>query len=380
MITSRRGFLRSLGVGAAAGVAAQCTGLSRAAIFEPAEFTQDDGLIRLNNNENAYGPSKRVLAAIQSSIGGVNRYPLMEHNSLAERIADQHSVKPEQVLLGCGSTDILHMTAFALLGNGKQLIQASPTFEAIEDYARAASSEVISVRLTPGFSHDLEGMQAQVSASTTLVYICNPNNPTASLTPRKDLENFIGKLPASTFVVIDEAYHEYAGPSGMYASFIDRPLDNERVIVTRTFSKIYGLAGIRLGYAVASPNTIQKMRQFASQDNINSVVAQAAVAALDDIDGVNDFVRRNMDDRQEFFNQAMARALKPIDSHANFVMMNTFHPAEEVIQHFRESNILIGPSFLPMSTYIRISLGRPEEMRRFWQAWDMLPYPKHTMH
>jgi histidinol-phosphate/aromatic aminotransferase/cobyric acid decarboxylase-like protein len=104
------------------------------------------------------------------------------------------------------------------------------------------------------------------------------------------------------------------------------------------------------------------------------------VAALDDIDGVNDFVRRNINDRQEFFNQAMARALKPIDSHANFVMMNTFYPAEEVIQHFRESNILIGPSFLPMSTYIRISLGRPEEMRRFWQAWDMLPYPKHTMH
>jgi len=222
-------------------------------------------------------------------------------------------------------------------------------------------------------------MQARVSASTTLVYICNPNNPTASLTPRKDLENFIGKLPASTFILIDEAYHEYAGQSGMYASFIDRPLDNERVIVTRTFSKVYGLAGLRLGYAVASPNAIQKMRQFASQDNINTVAAQAALAALDDMDGVNGFVRRNMDDRQEFFNQAMARALKPIDSHANFVMMNTFHPAEDVIQHFRQNRVLIGRSFPPMSTYIRISLGRPEEMRCFWQAWDMLPYPKHTM-
>ena len=381
MVISRRGFLRSLSVGAAAGVVAQrpLPGLSRTAIFEPAEFAQDDGLIRLNNNENAYGPSKKVLDAIQSSIGGVNRYPLMEHNSLAERIADQHSVKPEQVLLGCGSTDILRMTAFALLGNGKQLIQASPTFEAIENYARAASSEVISVRLTPGFSHDLEGMRARVSASTTLVYICNPNNPTASLTPRKELEDFIGKLPASTFVVIDEAYHEYAGQSGMYASFIDHPLDNERIIVTRTFSKVYGLAGLRLGYAVASPNVIQKMRQFASQDNINTIAAQAASAALDDIDGVNDFVRVNTDDRQEFFNQAMGRVLKPIDSHTNFVMMNTFHPAEELIQHFRKNNVLIGRSFVPMSTYIRVSLGRPEEMRRFWQTWDMLPYPKHTM-
>jgi histidinol-phosphate aminotransferase len=121
------------------------------------------------------------------------------------------------------------------------------------------------------------------------------------------------------------------------------------------------------------------MRQFASQDNINSVVAQAASAALDDTDGVNDFIRRTMDDRQEFFNQAMARMVKPIDSHANFVMMNTFHPADAVIQSFRKNNILIGRGFPTMSTYIRVSLGRPDEMQRFWQAWDMLPYPKHTM-
>jgi histidinol-phosphate aminotransferase len=380
MTTSRRGFLRSLGAGAAVGIAAQrpLPGLSRATTFEPIQFTQDDGLVRLNNNENAYGPSKKVVDAIQSSIGGVNRYPLMD-NSLAERIADQHSVKPEQVLMGCGSTEILRMAAFAFLGRGKQLIQASPTFEATENYARAASSEVISVRLTPRFSHDLDGMQARVSASTTLVYICNPNNPTASLTPRKDLEEFINKLPASTFSVIDEAYHHYAGESGMYGSFIDHPIDNERVIVTRTFSSVYGLAGLRLGYAVAAPNAIQKMRQFASQNNVNAVVAQAALAALDDSEGVNDFVRRNMDDRQEFFNQAMARALKPIDSHANFVMMNTFHPAQDVIEHFRRNNILIGRSFPALSTYIRISLGRPDDMRRFWAAWDMLPYPKHTM-
>lgn len=382
MLTSRRGFLRSLGAGAAAGAAAQrpLTGISRTATFEPAKFKQEDGLVRLDNNENAYGPSKKVADSIRSSIGGVNRYPLMESNPLAERIADAHSVKPEQIILGCGSTEILRLAAFAFLGSGKQLIQASPTFEAIESYARAASSYVISVPLTPSFSHDLDGMHARITASTTLIYICNPNNPTATLTPRKELEDFIGKIPPSTFVVIDEAYHEYAGQSGMYASFIDHPLDNERIIVTRTFSKVYGLAGLRLGYAVASPKAIQKMREFASQDNINTIVAQAASVALDDIDGVNDFVRRNMDDRQEFFNQAMGRALKPIDSHANFVMLNTYHPAEEVIRHFRKNDVLIGRSFLPMSTYIRVSMGRPEEMRRFWQTWDMLPYPKLTMH
>ena len=303
----------------------------------------------------------------------------MQYEWLVEQIARVHNVKPEQVLLGCGSTEILRAATCAFLGSGRQLIQASPTFEAIEHYARAAGSEVISVRLTSAFAHDLEGMLARASASTTLVYICNPNNPTASLTPRKDLENFIRRLPASTFVVIDEAYHHYAGTSE-YASFINRPFDDERVIVARTFSKVYGLAGLRLGYAVGSPGILQRMRTFITEDSINAFVTQAAAAALDDTDGVNDFVQRNANDRQEFFNQAMARALKPVDSHANFVMMNTFHPAEEVIQHFRKNNILIGRHFLPLDTYIRISLGRPEEMRAFWQTWDMLPYAKHVMH
>ena len=136
----------------------------------------------MNSNENACGPSTRVANAIKSSIGSANRYPRMEYASLAERIASLHEVKPEEVVLGCGSTEILRMAAFAFLGSGKQLIQASP-------------------------------MLARAGASTTLVYIRNPNNPTASLTPRKDLEAFISKLPSSRFVVIDEAHHHYAGQS-----------------------------------------------------------------------------------------------------------------------------------------------------------------------
>jgi histidinol-phosphate aminotransferase len=381
MTTSRRSFVR---FGAAAATAAvsgwPLTGISRGNTFEPFQLKHDDGFIRLNSNENAYGPSVNVVEAITSATGSANRYPRMEYGALAERVAHANNVKPEQVVFGCGSTEILRIAAFAFLGKGKQLIQAFPTFEAIERYAHAAGSEIASVRLTPAFAHDLGGMLASAGASTTLVYICNPNNPTASLTPRKDLETFIAKLPASTFVVIDEAYHHYAGTSGMYTSFIDRPLDDERVIVVRTFSKVYGLAGLRLGYAVGSPKTIQKMRKFATEDNINAIVTQAAAAALDDSDGVRDSVRRNADDRQEFFNQAMTRALKPIDSHANFVMMNTLHPAEEVIQHFRKNGILIGRLFPPMDTYIRVSLGRTEEMSAFWRTWDMLPYPKNLMH
>ena len=378
MITSRRGFLRWLGAGSTAGMAMHRPMLfaARARTFQPS--LRDAGFIRLNRNENAYGPSPTVENVIRSS-SDANRYALGESQRLLEKIAGLNHVRSDQVLLGCGSTEILRMACFAFLGAGKQLIQASPTFEAIERYARSAGSEVISVPLTPAFAHDLNAMLAHASPSTTLVYICNPNNPTASLTPRKEIENFIRNLPASSFVLIDEAYHHYAGQSGMYASFLDRPLDDERVIVTRTFSKVYGLAGLRLGYAVASPPMIARMQNFATEANINAIVTHAAAAALDDVSGTDDFIQRNANDRQEFFNQAMARAAKPIDSHANFVMMNTFHPADEVIEHFRQNKILIGRPFPPLNTHIRISLGRPEEMRAFWRAWDSLPYPKHSM-
>lgn len=374
MTLSRRGFLSSLSAGTVAGTAMPLSGISRAMGFEPARLDQSGKFIRLNSNENAYGPSSKVANAMRSAMDMTNRYPFPEYGELIERIASFHGVKPEQVLLGCGSTEILRMAAFAFVGNGKQLMQASPTFEAMEHYARAAGSATVSVALNREFAHDLDGMLARTSASTTLVYICNPNNPTASLTPRKDLETFISKLPATIRVLIDEAYHHYVARSERYASFIDQPINDERLIVVRTFSNVYGMAGMRLGYAVASPKVIQQMEAFATGENVNTIVARAAGVALDDTEGVKEFVKRNADDRQEFLNQAMARMLKPIDSHANFVMMNTYHPVEDVIQHFRKNDILIGRRFPAMDTCIRVSLGTPKEMRSFWQAWDISPF------
>jgi histidinol-phosphate aminotransferase len=383
MIKSRRDFLRSLGIGGAATGAAlglHWGSVSAAYTAEPVRTRQPDGLIRLDSNENAYGPSPRVAGAVRDATGEANRYPFMKYDEVVARIASFHQVKSEQVLIACGSTEILRVAACVFLGNGRQLLQAAPTFEAIEDYAKSLGSEVVSVNLTPRFAHDLDGMLARIGPSTGLVYICNPNNPTASITPRHDLETFIGKLPATVRVVIDEAYHQYAEPSAMYASFIDRPLADDRVIVTRTFSKVFGLAGLRLGYAVASPQVIEKMRAFVTQDGLNAIVAEVAGVALDDAAGVREFVRRNRDDRQEFVNQATDRMLKPIDSATNFVMMDIQHPAVAVIQHFRQHKILIGRHFPPMDNYIRVSLGTPEEMKAFWQTWDLLPWSKKFMH
>src|SRR5438552_5496805 len=382
MTSSRRDFLRSLGIGAAAGAAVHWPlGESPAAYaFESTRATQPDGFVRLDSNENAYGPSAKVAEAILSATALVNRYPFRKYDEVTEKIANFHHVKPEQVLFACDSTEILRVAACAFPGDGRQLIQPWPTFEAIQDYAKSVGSEVVSVPLAENLAHDLDGMLRCSGPSTGLVYICNPNNPTATLTRRKDLENFIGRLPATTMVLIDEAYHHYAGQSEAYASFIDRPLNDERVIVIRTFSKVYGLAGLRLGYAVASPKVIAKMRKFLTQDSLNAIIAEVVGVALDDTDAVTKSVKRNRDDDQEFRNSAMLRMLMPVDSHANFVMMDTQHPADEVIQHFRKHNVLIGRHFPPMDTYIRVSLGTPEQMHTFWQTWDLLPWAKKFMH
>jgi histidinol-phosphate aminotransferase len=378
MISSRRGFLRTLGVGAATGVAAPwALGEIPAA---PATVARPEEFIYLDRNENPDGPSARVAEAIQSATGMVNRFPFRKDDEVAEQIAHFHRVKPEQVLFACGSTEILRIAACAFVGRGRQLIQAVPTFGAVEDYARAVGSKVVSVPLNHGYAHDLDAMLALSNASTGLIYICNPNNPTSSLTSRKAIEDFVKRLPATTRVLIDEAYYHYVVPTGTYASFIDAPLHDDRVIVTRTFSKVYGLAGLRLGYAIAAPKAIEEMRKFLTADSVNSIAAGVVGVALGDEQGVAEFVRRNRDARQEFLNSANLRNLKPIDPHANFVMVDTQHPAEELIGYFRHHKILIGRRVPALRTSIRVSLGNQEEMRAFWKVWDLLPWSNQMMH
>jgi len=377
MLISRRHLLRRLGGGA---IVSAASPLIRESSFagtrESVRATPHGGPIRLNMNENAYGPSERVTATMRASLSLVNRYPDTA-GALVGEIAGLHGVKPEQVVVGCGSTEILRLAVATFLGRGEKLVVASPTFDPITDYARRAGAEVATVPLTKQYAHDLDAMLAQADASTGLVYLCNPNNPTGSLTPRKDLETFIRKLPPTTRVLIDEAYHHYAGTSSAYASFIDRPVDDRRVVVTRTLSKIYGLAGLRLGYAVAATAPAHQLSSMRSPMNVNVLALRGGVTALYESEYVSLCVRRNADDRQEFYNQANARMLRVIDSHTNFVMLNTGGPAEAAIDHLRKHNILVAPPIPSMTKYIRVSLGKPHEMREFWRVWDLMP--PHTM-
>jgi histidinol-phosphate aminotransferase len=385
MSFSRRKLLRQIGVGAVVGAAAPALrGFSpaSAAAARWENFVAGDQPVRvataadpvlLYRNENPYGPSEKVLAVLREAVASSNRYPRTEYDTLIGKLAATHKVKPEQIVLGCGSGEILGMAALAFLKPGKKLVQAAPTFPGLGKLAQAAGVEVVSVPLTKRYEHDLGAMLDAARSSTGLVYIVNPNNPTGTLTPRQDIEAFIGKLPADVTVLIDEAYHHYVMPNMAYESFLDRHIDDSRVIVARTFSKIYGLAGMRIGYAVASPEMAKRLPAGFPNWSVSVVSARAASAALDDVDYVRLGVKRNTDDRQEFLNQVNERMIRALDSHTNFVMVNPMRPPDDVIEHLKHNHILIGPKYPVLDKYIRVSLGTPAEMQAFWRAWDLMP-------
>ncbi len=375
MSITRRNFFRNAAAGVVAAAALPpLADLAFSELVPGSRASEPGGPIILSRNENAYGPSQKVIASMQDSLQFVNRYPDAADKALHERIAQSHSIQPEQMVLGCGSGEILNTCAAAFVGPGKKLITALPTFEAIGRFAKILGAEVVEAPLTSNYSHDLSAMLARTGSDTGLIYICNPNNPTASLTARKDLEDFVRKLPVSTTVLIDEAYHHFVEPSAAeYSSFIDHPMHDDRVIVARTFSKVYGLAGIRAGYAVGSPEKIRALANLRLKEGINAVAAHCALAAYDDLDYVHMSEKRNARDRQEFFAQAKSRNIQVIPSHTNFAMLQTNRPAPAVIAHFKQNNVEIARLFPSMNTFVRVSFGTPPQMQDFWRVWDLLP-------
>jgi histidinol-phosphate aminotransferase len=374
MSCTRRGILRAIG-GTFAGSVGRL--VPRLLLSEGSDSGLEErnhaGPIRLNLNESAYGPPRKALEAMQAGFSSTNRYPGSEYESLTENLATFHRVKPEQIVLGAGCREVLRMAVLAYLSSGKRLVLAMPTYDPIARFAQAQGAEIKAVPLNKRYGHDLDSMLARIDPSTGLVYICNPNNPTGTLTPRKDLETFLSRLPVNAAVLIDEAYHDYVVKSSDYVSFTDPPIGDERVIVVRTFSKIYGLAGMRVGYAVASPKVSQELRGGRLQWGVSVLAARAAAVALQEREFVASVAKQNTDDRQELFNQSNARMLRWIDSQTNFVMLNGGLPPQQIVDHFQKNGILLGPLVPEMPKFVRCSLGTRSEMREFWRVWDLLP-------
>jgi histidinol-phosphate aminotransferase len=361
---SRRRFAQLLGAGAAAAVARPA--LSFATPKTP-EVAAASKVVRLSANENPYGPSPKALQAITDSFGLACRYPDEHNNVLIEKLAKLNDVNHDQILLGDGSGEILKLCAETFTGKERgKLVAADPTFEAILNNASVNGAEVVRVPLTPSFSHDLPKMAA--AAKDGLIYICNPNNPTASITPKNELREFIAKTPRETTILVDEAYFHYAH-SPDYESVIPLVKEHPNLTVARTFSKIYGMAGLRCGYCVAQKETIDRMRPHQMWDSVNCMALAAAGASLDDPEQVPNGQRLNSEAKAFVTSDLDKMGYKSIPSQANFIMFDCKRPVVPLIQALKQRNVQVGRLFPALPNYMRLTIGKRAEMEIFLSAF-----------
>ena len=326
-----------------------------------------DGSIQIDANENPYGPSPRARDAITNSEPIASRYPDANETMMVAAVAKHHKVAENQVLLGCGSTEILRCADLAFLSPDKNVVVAEPTFESVLNFAKVLHSNPVKVPQTADYRHDLEAMAKAVNANTGLVYICNPNNPTGTIVSLDELQKFMSHIPLTTTVLVDEAYFHFV-EDGSYGSVVEWIPKYPNLIVARTFSKIYGMAGMRLGYAVSSEQNIRTMRPNVLWSNANIAVLQAAMASLDDPQHVVDQRHRNVETRRWLYNELDRDKRRYIPSHANFTMIEVGRDVGPVAQAFRDRKILVGRRFPSMPTWLRVSMGTPGEMQQFVAA------------
>jgi histidinol-phosphate aminotransferase len=286
---------------------------------------------------------------------------------LIDKLAKLNGVNHDQILLGDGSGEILKLCAETFTGpqNGK-LVAADPTFEAILNNASANGAEVVKIPLTSTFAHDLPKMLA--AAKGGLIYVCNPNNPTASITPKDELRDFLAKTPHETTILVDEAYFHYADNPD-YESVIPLAREHPNLIVSRTFSKIYGMAGLRCGYCVAQKETIERMRRNQMWDSVNCMALAAATASLDDPDQLTSGRRLNREAKTFTTSELDKMGYKQIPSQANFIMFDCKRPVVPLIQALKQNNVHVGRLFPALPNHMRLTIGKKSEMETFLSAF-----------
>jgi histidinol-phosphate aminotransferase len=352
-VFTRRTFARALGAGAI--VAAIPPQIARAA--SSAEQ------IRLSANENPFGPSPAAMRAMTDALRQAARYPDELADALTEDVAHLHGLSANNVILGDGSSDILRVAAAAFSGPGKTLVTADPTFEAIGIHARAVGANVVRIPLTSAHAHDLDKMR-----DAALVYICNPNNPTATTTPKAAIRAYLDAVPRTTAVLVDEAYHHYATSSD-YDSVMPLVASHPNLIVARTFSKVFGMAGIRCGYAVAQKEMIDKLRDQQQWDAMNVVALAGARASLRDAEHVATSRKRNSDTKAWLAGELQRDGFAMLPSDANFVMIEMKRNVKPLLAAMRDRGVHVGRLFPAMPTHMRVTIGTPEEMQRFVSAF-----------
>ena len=351
----RRTALRmALGAGLMLGTAAETSSVAQEAPRAAAKGKPGENLIRLSLNENPLGPGPKARAAIAAAIDDGCRYGGEYSTRLLAAIGTREGVNRERIVLGSGSGELLHMLALGWANRGS-VTCAWPTFAQLMGFAEKVGATVRRVPLDASLRHDLAALDAATPAGTGLLYLCNPNNPTGTVIAAGPLRDFVREAARRTLVVVDEAYMDLIEP-GATESMIDLARGDANVVVLRTFSKVHGLAGLRVGYAVGRPDTMTRLRAL-QMATPNVLGLAAAAASLDDHEFVAASRAQIIGDRRRVTAACNELDMSCSESHGNFVFVRTGLPLTEFRERMKALGIEVGRAFEPLTTHCRISLG-----------------------
>jgi histidinol-phosphate aminotransferase len=323
-------------------------------------------IIKLASNESPYGPFSGVAEAVARAVGDSNRYPDNEAHLLTVVLADHLSVDRKHLWLGAGSTGLLGSIAYGAGGPGTSAVYAWPSFVMYRIISRWSMTEPIEVRLNESFTHDLSAIRGAIRPDTTLVYLCNPNNPTGTVVGGSDLEAFVDSVPESVLVVVDEAYHHFVGDSA-YRSALPLALERPNVLVLRTLSKVFALAAHRIGFAVGLPETLGAMTRTQAPFTVNTVAQVAATVTLSQSGELERRITANALGRAQVLDAVSARGILHSHSESNFVFMKLGDDSQRVAAKFESRGIIIRPM---SGGWVRVTVGLPPENQAFIEALD----------
>jgi len=359
----RRQWLKTVGL---SGGFALLRGLESIAMDYPTTSPGNRVPIRLNSNENPYGPSKRVRKVLSDAFEIACRYPSINLEELVQLIAHKEGVSREHVVVTGGSTEGLKVAGLLFGKDGKEIVAADPTFQPLLTYAEKFGGRVHRVPVDKVMGHDLDAMAEKITPETGLILLCNPNNPTGTLIERGALKDFCTSFDQQAVVFSDEAYYDFITEPD-YPSMVELVKREHNIIVSRTFSKVYGLAGLRIGYLIARPDIARRLKAGVMAMT-NTLAIEAAKEALRDDEFYKFSILKNAEAKAYIYKILNEMGLEYIPSHTNFVFFKTGRPISGVHAAMKAENVWIGRPFPPMLQWARISTGTMEQMAQFGEA------------
>ncbi|MEK3881440.1 histidinol-phosphate transaminase [Paenibacillus sp. PL2-23] len=346
-------------------------------VYQPGKPVEDvkrelglSEVIKMASNENPYGFSESAKSAIIEELSNTHIYPDGASVQLTAKLADKLGVATNAIIFGSGSSDIILMAARAFLAPGDETIMADETFSQYKHNAEIENARIIEVPLKQG-KHDLPAMLAKVTSATKIVWICNPNNPTGTIVSNEELLAFMDAVPDHVLVILDEAYGEYVKDPA-YSDGVRLLGSYRNLLVLRTFSKIYGLASFRIGYGVGHPDVVRFINQVREPFNTTRAAQAAARASLSDDAFVASCSQANYEGIQYLTAQFQRLGLAYFESHGNFVMVDVRRPSGEVFTGLLRRGVIIRANWTHYPTYIRVSVGTPEQNEAFVAALEQV--------